>query len=85
MPASPLLSSVRRRRDIRHRAGHKAAGYPAVLTGYTKGRGRLSCEGAKYFPCHNSDEVIAAIGYDPESDTDNPRIPYSAPTARVTP
>ena len=50
----------------------KLQGYPAVLTGYTKGRGRLSCEGAKYLPCHNSDEVIAAIGYDPESDTDNP-------------
>ena len=50
----------------------KLQGYPSVLTGYTKGRGRLSCEGAKYLPCHNSDEVIAAIGYDPESDTDNP-------------
>ena len=50
----------------------KLQGYPVVLTGYTKGRGRLSCEGAKYLPCHNSDEVIAAIGYDPESDTDNP-------------
>ena len=50
----------------------KLQGYPAVLTGYTKGRGRLSCEGARYLPCHNSDEVIAAIGYDPESDTDNP-------------
>ena len=50
----------------------KLQGYPAVLTGYTKGRGRLSCEGAKYLPCHNSDEVIAAIGYYPESDTDNP-------------
>lgn len=50
----------------------KLQGYPAVLTGCTKGRGRLSCEGAKYLPCHNSDEVIAAIGYDPESDTDNP-------------
>lgn len=50
----------------------KLQGYPAVLTGYTKGRGRLSCEGARYLPCHNSDEVIAAIGYNPESDTDNP-------------
>ena len=50
----------------------KLQGYPSVLTGYTKGRGRLSCEGARYLPCHNSDEVIAAIGYDPESDTDNP-------------
>ena len=50
----------------------KMQGYPSVLTGYTKGRGRLSCEGARYLPCHNSDEVIAAIGYDPESDTDNP-------------
>ena len=50
----------------------KLQGYPAVLTGYTKGRGRLSCAGARYLPCHNSDEIIAAIGYDPESDTDNP-------------
>ena len=50
----------------------KLQGYPAVLTGYTRGRGRLSCEGTRYLPCHNSDEVIAAIGYDPESDTDNP-------------
>ncbi|MDD7443231.1 MAG: TetM/TetW/TetO/TetS family tetracycline resistance ribosomal protection protein [Clostridiales bacterium] len=50
----------------------KLQGYPSVLTGYTKGRGRLSCAGARYLPCHNSDEVIAAIGYDPESDTDNP-------------
>lgn len=50
----------------------KLRGYPTVLTGYTKGRGRLSCEGVKYLPCHNSDEVIASIGYYPESDTDNP-------------
>ncbi len=47
-------------------------GYPATLNGYTKGRGRLYCNGTKYLPCHNSAEVIAAAGYDPESDTDNP-------------
>ena len=25
-----------------------------------------------YFPCHNQDEVVEAIGYDPERDVENP-------------
>ena len=39
---------------------------------YTRGQGRLSCVLRGYEPCHNADEVIAAIGYDPERDVDNP-------------
>ncbi len=38
---------------------------------YTHGRGKLVCSLKGYEPCHNSDEVIAEIAYDPDSDTDN--------------
>ena len=41
------------------------------VTAYTRGRGRLSCQVRGYQPCHNADEVIAAIGYQPERDTNN--------------
>ena len=37
----------------------------AEVTGYTRGRGRLSCTVAGYFPCHNPEEVIAAAGGKP--------------------
>jgi small GTP-binding protein len=47
-------------------------GYQTELTSYTRGRGRLFCTRKGYEPCHNSDEVIAAIGYDSERDLDNP-------------
>ena len=47
-------------------------GYAAQVAAYTGGRGRLSCTVDGYRPCHNADEVIAAAGYDPERDTDNP-------------
>ena len=46
--------------------------YPAEVLQYTKGRGRLSCTLKGYETCHNSDEVISSIGYDPDADTDNP-------------
>lgn len=46
--------------------------YWTEVAAYTKGRGRLSCTAAGYAPCHNADAVIAASGYDPERDTDNP-------------
>ena len=39
---------------------------------YTRGMGRLSCTLRGYEPCHNADEVIAAIGYEAERDTENP-------------
>lgn len=38
---------------------------------YTHGKGKLVCVLKGYEPCHNSDEVIAEFGYDPDSDTDN--------------
>ncbi|MBR5411199.1 MAG: TetM/TetW/TetO/TetS family tetracycline resistance ribosomal protection protein [Clostridia bacterium] len=46
--------------------------YATVLTGYTRGAGRLSLSFSGYAECHNADEVIASIGYDPDSDPDNP-------------
>lgn len=46
--------------------------YQAEVTSYSKGRGRLSCSLLGYRPCHNTEEVITCIGYDPERDTDNP-------------
>lgn len=46
--------------------------YWTEVAAYTKGRGRLSCTAAGYALCHNADAVIAASGYDPERDTENP-------------
>ena len=46
--------------------------YQRELSAYTGGRGRLSCTLKGYEPCHNSEEVIANIGYDPEGDLENP-------------
>lgn len=47
-------------------------GYAARVAAYTKGNGRLSVTVKGYEPCHNADEIIAAAGYDPERDTENP-------------
>lgn len=47
-------------------------GYQAEVTAYTRGRGRLFCTLKGYQPCHNAEEIIQAIGYDSESDLDNP-------------
>jgi small GTP-binding protein len=47
-------------------------GYQTEVTSYTRGRGKLFCTLKGYEPCHNSEEVIAAIGYDSERDPDNP-------------
>ena len=46
--------------------------YPMEVVGYTRGRGRLSLTLDGYRPCHNAQEVIAAAGYAPEHDLDNP-------------
>lgn len=46
--------------------------YPTEVTAYTQGRGRLICALAGYDVCHNSDEVIASIGYDCDRDLENP-------------
>ncbi|MCR5019591.1 TetM/TetW/TetO/TetS family tetracycline resistance ribosomal protection protein [Ruminococcus sp.] len=45
--------------------------YHTEVAGYTKGLGRLSCRAAGYDTCIDADEVIAEIGYDPDSDTHN--------------
>lgn len=46
-------------------------GYQGEVTGYTRGKGRLSCIPKGYFACHNAEEVIAQISYDCDSDTEN--------------
>ena len=46
--------------------------YPMEVVSYTRGRGHLSLTLDGYRPCHNAQEVIAAIGYEPEHDLDNP-------------
>lgn len=45
--------------------------YAAEITSYTHGRGKFSFEVCGYYPCHNSDEVIAEHAYDPEADLEN--------------
>lgn len=47
-------------------------GYQKELVAYTKGQGRLSFDYAGYYPCHNTEEVIERIGYNPDADTRNP-------------
>ena len=45
--------------------------YVTTVAAYTGGRGSLSCRMAGYAPCHNTEEVVAALGYDPERDLEN--------------
>ena len=47
-------------------------GYAREVAAYTRGEGRLICTPAGYAPCHNAEAVIAAVGYDPDADTENP-------------
>ena len=46
--------------------------YQKDVSAYTKGIGRLMCQIVGYGPCHNAEEVIEMIGYDPERDAENP-------------
>lgn len=46
--------------------------YAREVTEYTRGMGHLSCSYKGYYPCHNSQEVIEALAYDPERDLENP-------------
>ena len=46
--------------------------YAREVAAYTRGRGRLSCTLRGYEPCADAESVIAAIGYDPERDAENP-------------
>lgn len=45
--------------------------YAAEVAGYTHGQGRLVCLLKGYAPCHNTEQVIAEIGYDSEGDLEN--------------
>ena len=45
--------------------------YPVEVAACTKGHGRLFLRVQDYQPCHNPDEVIAAMCYDPDGDLDN--------------
>lgn len=45
--------------------------YAKEVTAYTKGHGKLFCTLKGYAPCHNAEEVIERIGYDPEADLEN--------------
>lgn len=47
-------------------------GYSREVMQYTHGKGRLSHSLKGYEVCHNPQEVIGKIGYDPDADTDNP-------------
>ena len=49
-----------------------ARGYAREVAAYTHGLGRWAVLPAGYDACHNTDEVLAAEGYDPDADTDNP-------------
>lgn len=46
--------------------------YHREVMAYTRGLGRLFCTLEGYKPCHNSQEVMAEIGYDSERDLENP-------------
>ncbi|MCM1045328.1 MAG: NYN domain-containing protein [Candidatus Gastranaerophilales bacterium] len=46
--------------------------YQREVNAYTRGRGKLSCVLKGYEPCHNAEEVMAAIQYDPDADVANP-------------
>ncbi len=46
--------------------------YQKEVTAYTKGEGRLILTPGGYRPCHNTEEVIAAVGYDADADLCNP-------------
>lgn len=46
--------------------------YHKEVVGYTKGNGKLFCSLKGYEVCHNQEEVIAAAGYEPERDLENP-------------
>ena len=46
--------------------------YPLEFAGFSRGKGSLSMDFDGYEPCHNPEEVAAAIGYDFDRDIENP-------------
>ena len=45
--------------------------YAETVAAYTQGRGQLQLSLRGYAPCHNQDEVVAQLSYDPEADIEN--------------
>ncbi len=45
--------------------------YAETVAAYTQGRGRLQLSLHGYAPCHNTETVVAELGYDPEADLEN--------------
>ncbi len=45
--------------------------YSRDIINFTRGKGRIYLKFKGYMPCHNSDEIIAKIGYNRESDLEN--------------
>lgn len=45
--------------------------YSLDVRAYTGGKGRLTLTPGAYVPCHNTDEVVEKIGYDPDRDGRN--------------
>jgi len=45
--------------------------YADQVAAYTQGRGQLQLSLHGYAPCHNTDAVVEALGYDPLADTAN--------------
>ncbi len=48
------------------------SGYQSEITARTRGKGRIFCFPDGYRPCRNAEKVIEEIGYDADSDLDNP-------------
>ncbi|MBE6562457.1 MAG: translation elongation factor G, partial [Ruminococcaceae bacterium] len=46
--------------------------YQREVISYTHGEGRLFCTSDGYEPCHDQEDIVADIGYNPEGDIDNP-------------
>lgn len=46
--------------------------YQREFQTYTRGHGRMSCVLKGYSSCHNAEEVVERIGYNPEADLANP-------------
>ncbi len=45
--------------------------YAETVASYTQGHGRFQLTLHGYAPCHNTEAVVEALGYDPEADLDN--------------
>ncbi len=45
--------------------------YAQQVAAYTQGKGRLQTAMCGYDTCHNTESVLASIGYDPEADLEN--------------